>query len=30
MQLEWDKPEVVETEVGLEVTSYISAELDRA
>jgi coenzyme PQQ precursor peptide PqqA len=29
MKLEWDTPEVVETEVGLEVTSYLSAELDR-
>jgi coenzyme PQQ precursor peptide PqqA len=30
MKLEWHKPEVVEEEVGLEVTSYSSAELDRA
>lgn len=29
MKLEWHKPEVVEEEVGLEVTSYASAELDR-
>jgi coenzyme PQQ precursor peptide PqqA len=28
MKLEWQKPEVVETEVGLEVTSYATAELD--
>ena len=26
---EWHKPEVTEQEVGLEVTSYVSAELDR-
>jgi coenzyme PQQ precursor peptide PqqA len=30
MKLEWHKPEVVEEEVGLEVTSYTSAELNRA
>jgi coenzyme PQQ precursor peptide PqqA len=30
MKLEWHKPEVVEEEVGLEVTSYASAELDRS
>jgi coenzyme PQQ precursor peptide PqqA len=29
MKLEWHKPEVVEQEVGLEVTSYLPAELDR-
>ena len=29
MKLEWRKPEVVEQEVGLEVTSYLPAELDR-
>ena len=29
MKLEWHKPEVTEQEVGLEVTSYASAELDR-
>jgi coenzyme PQQ precursor peptide PqqA len=29
MKLEWHKPEVTEQEVGLEVTSYLSAELDR-
>ena len=29
MKLEWQKPEVTEEEVGLEVTSYASAELDR-
>jgi hypothetical protein len=29
MQLEWHEPEVVE-EVGLEVTSCASAEVDRA
>jgi coenzyme PQQ precursor peptide PqqA len=28
MKLEWHKPEVTEQEVGLEVTSYLSAELD--
>lgn len=26
---EWHKPEVSEQEVGLEVTSYLPAELDR-
>jgi coenzyme PQQ precursor peptide PqqA len=26
---EWHKPEVTEQEVGLEVTSYLPAELDR-
>jgi coenzyme PQQ precursor peptide PqqA len=30
MKLEWHKPEVKEEEVGLEVTSYASAELDRS
>jgi len=30
MKLEWHKPEVTEQEVGLEVTSYLPAELDRA
>jgi coenzyme PQQ precursor peptide PqqA len=29
MKLEWHKPEVIEAEVGLEVTSYVAAELDR-
>jgi coenzyme PQQ precursor peptide PqqA len=29
MKLEWHKPEVVEEDVGLEVTSYASAELDK-
>jgi coenzyme PQQ precursor peptide PqqA len=29
MKLEWRKPVVVEQQVGLEVTSYQSAELDR-
>jgi coenzyme PQQ precursor peptide PqqA len=29
MKLEWSKPEVTEQEVGLEVTSYAPAELDR-
>lgn len=29
MKLEWHKPEVIEQEVGLEVTSYLPAELDR-
>jgi coenzyme PQQ precursor peptide PqqA len=28
MKLEWHKPEVTEQEVGLEVTSYVSAELE--
>ena len=27
---EWHKPEVTEQEVGLEVTSYVAAELDEA
>lgn len=30
MKLEWQKPEVKEEEVGLEVTSYVAAELDRS
>jgi coenzyme PQQ precursor peptide PqqA len=29
MKLRWHKPFVMEQEVGLEVTSYISAELRR-
>jgi coenzyme PQQ precursor peptide PqqA len=29
MKLAWQKPQVTEQEVGLEVTSYASAELDR-
>jgi coenzyme PQQ precursor peptide PqqA len=29
MKLEWHKPEVTEQEVGLEVTSYVAAELDK-
>jgi len=29
MKLVWRKPEVTEQEIGLEVTSYASAELDR-
>jgi coenzyme PQQ precursor peptide PqqA len=29
MKLAWHKPEVVEQEVSLEVTSYSPAELDR-
>ena len=29
MKLEWRKPKVREQEVGLEVTSYAPAELDR-
>jgi coenzyme PQQ precursor peptide PqqA len=29
MKLEWHTPEVTEQEVGLEVTSYAPAELDR-
>jgi coenzyme PQQ precursor peptide PqqA len=29
MKLEWHKPVVVEQQVGLEVTSYQSAELER-
>ena len=28
MKLEWHKPVVVEQEVGLEVTSYLPAEID--
>ena len=27
---EWFKPEITETETGMEVTSYLPAELDRA
>jgi coenzyme PQQ precursor peptide PqqA len=27
---EWLKPEITETEAGMEVTSYLPAELDRA
>ena len=27
---EWHKPEVTEQEVGLEVTSYLPAEVDKA
>jgi coenzyme PQQ precursor peptide PqqA len=27
---EWLKPHIQETEVGMEVTSYLPAELDRA
>jgi coenzyme PQQ precursor peptide PqqA len=27
---EWHRPEVTEQEVGLEVTSYVAAELDEA
>jgi coenzyme PQQ precursor peptide PqqA len=30
MKLEWHAPEVTEQEVGLEVTSYAPAELDRS
>jgi len=30
MKLEWHKPEVTEEEVGLEVTSYVAAELDKS
>jgi coenzyme PQQ precursor peptide PqqA len=26
----WFKPEIIETEAGMEVTSYLPAELDRA
>jgi coenzyme PQQ precursor peptide PqqA len=29
MRKEWKKPEVQEQEAGLEVTSYMPAELDR-
>jgi coenzyme PQQ precursor peptide PqqA len=28
MKIEWQKPEVAEQDVGLEVTSYASAEID--
>ena len=28
MKLEWRKPEVTEQEVGLEVTSYLPADID--
>ena len=27
---EWNKPEITESEAGMEVTSYLPAELDRA
>lgn len=27
---EWFKPQIMETESGMEVTSYLPAELDRA
>jgi coenzyme PQQ precursor peptide PqqA len=27
---EWLKPEIIESEAGMEVTSYLPAELDRA
>jgi len=30
MKLQWHRPEVVEQEVGLEVTSYLPAELDKS
>ena len=30
MKLAWHRPQVTEQEVGLEVTSYLPAELDRA
>jgi coenzyme PQQ precursor peptide PqqA len=30
MKLQWHKPEIVEQEVGLEVTSYLPAELDKS
>jgi coenzyme PQQ precursor peptide PqqA len=30
MKLEWHKPVVTEQGVGLEVTSYLTAELDRS
>ena len=30
MKLEWHTPEVIEEEIGLEVTSYATAELDGA
>ena len=29
MKLAWHKPQVTEQDVGLEVTSYLPAELDR-
>jgi len=29
MRKEWKKPEITATEAGLEVTSYLPAELDR-
>jgi coenzyme PQQ precursor peptide PqqA len=29
MKLEWQRPQVIEEEVGGEVTSYAPAELDR-
>ena len=28
--IEWQKPEIEESQAGLEVTSYLPAELDRA
>jgi coenzyme PQQ precursor peptide PqqA len=30
MKLEWHRPTIVEQEVGLEVTSYLPAELDKS
>jgi len=27
---EWNKPQITETEAGMEVTSYLPAEFDRA
>jgi coenzyme PQQ precursor peptide PqqA len=30
MQATWSKPQVTEVEVGLEVTSYVSAEIEDA
>jgi coenzyme PQQ precursor peptide PqqA len=30
MKLAWHKPQVEEQQVGLEVTSYAAAEMDRA
>ena len=30
MRLEWHKPTIEETKSGMEVTSYLPAELDRA
>jgi coenzyme PQQ precursor peptide PqqA len=30
MQETWSKPQVTEAEVGLEVTSYVSAEIEDA